>query len=127
MKRVQHVPIFQPKTSRLVMSICLVVVTSFEAGFNAFGGNNPPPSPDKPWRPRQSDESENALACGHFSNERSGAPIEIDSEKVYDLKELIDIAERTNPAMSKNSNAFIWQVFLLMSALTKGLVFGPIS
>ena len=75
-----------------------------------------------------SDESENALACGHFSNERSGAPIEIDSEKVYDLKELIDIAEQqVNPAMSENSNAFIWQVFLLMSALTKGLVFGPIS
>lgn len=90
-------PIFRPKTTWLVMCICLVVVTSFEAGFKAFGGNYAPPSPDKPWRPPQLDDYENALARGHFSNERSGAPIEIDSEKVYDLPELIDIAERTNP------------------------------
>src|SRR5277367_2264673 len=97
MKRVQHTPILQSKTTRLVMCICLVVVTSFEAGCKAFGKDDAPPSPDKPWRPPQLDEYQNALARGHFSNERSGAPIEIDPKEVYDLPELIDIAERANP------------------------------
>ncbi|HEX4342070.1 MAG TPA: TolC family protein [Verrucomicrobiae bacterium] len=75
----------------------MVAVTSFETGFKAFGADNAPPSPDKPWRPPHLDEYEDALAHGHFKNERRDVTVEIDSNKVYDLPELIDIAERTNP------------------------------
>ena len=42
-------------------------------------------------------EFEKKLAHREVGESPSGAPIAIDPEKIYDLPELIDIAERTNP------------------------------
>ena len=89
--------VFQPKTTGFLMCICLVLTTSFEAGSKAFGEDKAPPSPDKSWRPPQLNEYENALAHGDFTDEGSGSPVKIDPKKAYDLPELIDVAERSNP------------------------------
>jgi TolC family type I secretion outer membrane protein len=56
-----------------------------------------PPSPEKPWSPPNLDQYEQQLAHGAFSNNQSAAQVEIDPEKIYDLPELIDIAERSHP------------------------------
>ena len=77
--------------------VCLAVVVSFVATFPAIGGELAPPSPDKPWYPPQLREYEKRLAHREFGKSFSGAPVSTDPEKVYDLAELIDIAERTNP------------------------------
>ena len=77
--------------------ICLAAVASVVATFPVFGGDLAPPSPDKPWYPPQLHEYEKKLAHREVGGSPSGTPIAIDSEKVYDLPELIDIAERTNP------------------------------
>ena len=78
-------------------SICLVAAASFATGFAAFGGDGAPPAPDRPWYPPGLHQYETNLAQGDFSEKRGGASIEIDPQKVYDLPELIDIAERTHP------------------------------
>src|SRR5262245_7005715 len=65
--------------------------------FAALGGDLVPPSPDKPWRPTLLNEYERDLARVELDDKRKAAPVEIDSEKIYVLPELIDIAERTNP------------------------------
>ncbi len=64
--------------------------------FTAFAENGAPPSPDKPWYSPQLHQYETNLAHGDFGD-RQSAPAEIDPQKVYDLPELIDIAERSNP------------------------------
>ncbi len=76
--------------------ICLALAIHL-ADFAAFGGEHSPPSPDKPWYPPQLDKYERDLAQGDFGNNRNMVPTQIDPEKVYDLPELIDIAERSNP------------------------------
>jgi hypothetical protein len=40
---------------------------------------------------------ESELAHGDFSNEKNAKQIEIVPDKIYELPELIDIAERSNP------------------------------
>ncbi len=77
--------------------ICLAAVGSVVATVPVFGGASAPPSPDKPWYPPQLHEYEKKLAHREVGERPSGTPIAIDPEKVYDLPELIDIAERTNP------------------------------
>ena len=77
--------------------ICLAAVASVAVDFSVFGGDLAPPSPDKPWYPPQLHEYEKKLAHREVGESPSGTPIAIDPEKVYDLPELIDIAERTNP------------------------------
>ncbi len=77
--------------------ICLAVAASVGATFPVFGGDLAPPSPDKPWYPPQLHEYEKKLAHREAAESPSGTPIAIDPERVYDLPELIDIAERTNP------------------------------
>jgi len=62
-----------------------------------FGSDLPPPSPAKPWSPPGLNEYERELAHGDFSNEKNAKEIEIVPDKIYELPELIDIAERTNP------------------------------
>ena len=56
-----------------------------------------PPGPDKPWYPPELHQYETNLAHGDFGEKRGIASVEIDSQKVYDLPELIDIAERAHP------------------------------
>ncbi len=84
--------------SRILQAhMCLAAVASVAVDFSVFGGDRAPPSPDKPWYPPQLLEYEKKLAHREVGESPSGTPIAIDPEKVYDLPELIDIAERTNP------------------------------
>ena len=62
-----------------------------------FGDDTAPPSPEKPWSPPRLNEYEKELAHGALGNKQNATEIEIDPQKVYDLPELIDIAERVNP------------------------------
>jgi outer membrane protein TolC len=64
--------------------------------FAAFAGDGAPPSPDKAWYFPELHQYETNLAHRNYDG-KHGAAIGIDPQKVYDLPELIDIAERTNP------------------------------
>ena len=77
--------------------ICLAAVASVALDFSVLGGNEAPPSPNRPWYPSQLREYEKQLAHRDIGDKANLTPIAIDPEKVYDLPELIDIAERTNP------------------------------
>lgn len=81
----------------LCAHICLAAVASVVATFPVFGGDSAPPSPDKPWYPPQLHEYEEKLAHREAGESPSGTAIAIEPEKVYDLPELIDLAERSNP------------------------------
>src|SRR5438309_2055570 len=59
--------------------------------------NQPPPSPDKPWAPPELPKYEGELAGQRFRAFENGSHISIDPRKVYNLAELIDIAEQSNP------------------------------
>jgi outer membrane protein len=61
------------------------------------GGDIVPPSPDKPWSPPQLGDYEQKLAQGTSQYESNSLAAGIDPDKVYDLPELIDIAERSHP------------------------------
>jgi outer membrane protein TolC len=56
-----------------------------------------PPSPDKPWWPPQLGEYGQKLAGGTSEYKSNLLAVAIDPDKVYDLPELIDIAERSHP------------------------------
>jgi outer membrane protein TolC len=77
--------------------ICLAAVTCVGADLTVLGDNEAPPSSNRPWYPSQLREYEKQLAHREVGESSSGTPVAIDAEKVYDLPELIDIAERTNP------------------------------
>lgn len=77
--------------------ICLAAVACVAVDFTVLGGNEAPPSPNRPWYPSQLREYEKQLAHRDIGDKENPTPIAIDPEKVYDLPELIDIAERTNP------------------------------
>src|SRR5216117_100531 len=62
-----------------------------------FGSDIAPPSLVKPWSPPGLNAYERELAHGDFSNEKNAKQIEIVPDKIYELAELIDIAERSNP------------------------------
>src|SRR5258705_4037823 len=62
-----------------------------------FGSDLAPPSPAKPWSPPALNAYERELAHGDFSNEKNARQIEIVPDRIYELPELIDIAERSNP------------------------------
>src|SRR6266511_2936298 len=62
-----------------------------------LGSDIAPPSPAKPWSPPGLNAYESELAHGDFSNEKNAKQIEIVPDKIYELPELIDIAERSNP------------------------------
>src|SRR5438876_11816489 len=62
-----------------------------------FGSDLAPPSAEKPWSPPGLNAYERELAHGDFSNEKNAKQIEIVPDKIYELPELIDIAERSNP------------------------------
>jgi outer membrane protein TolC len=65
--------------------------------YAARGGNGAPPMPDKSWRPPQLGEYETELGRGEWREKSKRGQTEIDPKKIYELPELIDIAERTNP------------------------------
>jgi outer membrane protein len=66
-------------------------------GVPAFGGDEAPPSAFKPWSPPELGAYEKELAQSDTGPATEAEGIAIDPGKVYDLQELIDIAERTNP------------------------------
>jgi outer membrane protein TolC len=59
--------------------------------------NDAPPSSDKVWLPPKLSEFENQLAGQAFHEAGTGSRVPINPRKVYNLAELIDIAERNNP------------------------------
>src|SRR6266446_7368797 len=77
--------------------VSLVALMNFLTTSAIFGSEIAPPSPEKPWAPPGLNAYERELAQGHFSNEKNAKEVEINPEKIYELPELIDIAERSNP------------------------------
>ncbi len=59
--------------------------------------NDAPPSSDKVWLPPKLSDNENQLAGQRFHESETGSRVSINPRKVYNLAELIDIAERNNP------------------------------
>jgi outer membrane protein len=63
-------------------------------GQQSGGRDSAPPAPDKPWSPPALGEYEQELSqIGQVDSNG----VAVDSEKTYDLPELIDIAERSHP------------------------------
>ena len=75
----------------------LAVIFTLAAGSFALGADAFPPSPDQPWSPPKLGEYEQKLAQGTSQYKSNSLPVAIDRDKVYDLSELIDIAERSHP------------------------------
>jgi outer membrane protein len=63
----------------------------------AHARNDAPPTSDRAWSPPGLSNYERELADQRFSRPESGSRASINSRKVYNLAELIDIAERNNP------------------------------
>src|SRR5256885_6553977 len=59
--------------------------------------NDPPPSSDRTWSPPNLSNYESELAEHRFKNGEESSRVSINPRKVYNLAELIDIAERNNP------------------------------
>jgi outer membrane protein TolC len=62
----------------------------------AAGETEFPPSPDRPWSPRELGDYQQQLQQG-ASQYESNSLAAIDPDNVYDLPELIDLAERSHP------------------------------
>jgi outer membrane protein len=83
---------------------CFVGFRLFQFGFLtifvclvACGQDAAPPSPSKPWYPDQLSKYESELARRDLKHGPEAPGIEVDPNTVYDLPELIDIAQRSNP------------------------------
>src|SRR5437868_8885185 len=74
-----------------------ITLPLFLATTVANARNDVPPAPDKPWLPPGLPNYEDELAGRRFREAESGPNISIDPRKIYNLAELIDIAERSNP------------------------------
>jgi outer membrane protein len=85
------------KRSHLAQIVCVWVIFALLPGQRAVAEETIPPSPDKPWSPPRLEEYEHELTNENARNEPYLATAAIDPEKVYDLPELIDIAERSHP------------------------------
>src|SRR5438876_834011 len=59
--------------------------------------NDPPPSADRTWSPPNLSNYESELAGQRFKNGEGSSRVSINPRKVYNLAELIDIAQRNNP------------------------------
>src|SRR5712671_7982872 len=84
------------KTKLSWRRVSLVALMNFLITPATFGSDLAPPSAEKPWSPPGLNAYERELAQGHF-NEKNAKEVEINPEKIYELPELIDIAERSNP------------------------------
>ncbi len=72
------------------------IFLSFFACLRVWAGNPTPPTPDHSWAPPTLDKYEQDLSHTNFYD-KSIPPAGMDTNKVYDLAALIDIAERNNP------------------------------
>src|SRR6185295_15451509 len=75
--------------------VCLAALARLATDSLVLAEDRVPPSPDKPWYPSQLRQYETHLARGGVAETPN--TVEIDPTKDYNLPELIDIAERTNP------------------------------
>lgn len=75
----------------------LTVLLALLFSFGAFGEDAAPPSPERPWSPPRLDKYERQLAQEGARERPDAAKVAINPKKVYDLPELIDLAERNNP------------------------------
>ena len=67
----------------------------FSLGAAAFGRDLTPPSPTQPWSPPGLEKYQTELA--QEASRPNPDTVQIDPKKIYDLPELIDLAERNNP------------------------------
>jgi outer membrane protein len=79
------------------MSMRLVTLQLFLAFAVATARNDPPPSSDRAWSPPGLPNYERELANYRSNEAEGGSRVSINPRKVYNLAELIDIAERSNP------------------------------
>src|SRR2546429_7868373 len=83
------------KSSRRTLR--LLVGQIFLAISVAQARNDAPPSSDKAWLPPKLSDYENQLAGQRFHEAETGSRVSINPRKTYNLAELIDIAQRSNP------------------------------
>jgi outer membrane protein TolC len=76
-------------------SVCLTAMWVFAACAAPDPFSGAPPTADRPWRAPKLSEYSTALSQGEPG--RANAAVPIDTQKTYDLAELIDIAQRNNP------------------------------
>ena len=69
----------------------------FFFGLATMGKDAVAPSSTRPWSPSQLEKYEGELRREAVNYESNPAGVQIDPRKVYDLPELIDIAQRNNP------------------------------
>src|SRR5215475_10679943 len=90
-------PIWTAPWHRWLASLGMTALATCLIGAPSFGGDEAPPTPFKPWYPPELDAYEKELGQSAMGSTTGPAGIVIDPDKVYDLQELVDIAERTNP------------------------------
>ena len=87
----RHTKSSRPTLRALVGQIFLAISV-------AQARNGAPPScPERTWSPPNLANYERDLAAYHSRTAEGGSRVSIDPRKVYNLAELIDIAERNNP------------------------------
>jgi outer membrane protein TolC len=79
------------------MSTRLISLQLFLAFAVANARNDPPPSSDRAWSPPGLPNYERDLANYRSNEAQGGSRVSINPRKVYNLAELIDIAQRSNP------------------------------
>src|SRR5438445_2707501 len=84
------------KSSRRTLRVSLMGQV-FLAISVAQARNDAPPSSDKAWLPPKLSDYENQLAGQRFHEAETGSRVSINPRKTYNLAELIDIAQRSNP------------------------------
>jgi hypothetical protein len=87
------------KSSRRTLRVPVSLIGQvFLAISVAQARNDAPPSSDKAWLPPKLSDYENQLAGQRFHEAETGLRVSINPRKTYNLAELIDIAQRSNPA-----------------------------
>jgi outer membrane protein TolC len=81
-----------PRSAFCALSVRILVI-----GPVAFGKDPAPPAADKPWSPPRLEKYERELAQTSSRETPDAAKVAINPNKVYDLPELIDLAQRNNP------------------------------
>lgn len=85
------------KPFRLPVYVSLIVLLKFPAQTDALANDDVPPSSSKPWAPPGLNEYKAELARQNNDYKGNAIAVQIDPNKEYDLPELIDIAESSNP------------------------------
>jgi outer membrane protein len=85
----------------LRLHACVLCFGLFKFVLAVTGQGTVPPSPDKPWLAPDLGNYERELASTNFFAEPRVIPIRIDPKEIYDLPDLIDLAERSHPQTRK--------------------------